>query len=62
MCVYYVLGSMWVVAVVVPFKRNPRIRLERQMEATKSMGQLALWSTVIWNFQIWSTYAGHSAA
>ena len=47
MCVYYVFGSMWTVAVVVPSKRHPRIRLERQMEATKIMGQLAAGSTII---------------
>ena len=52
MFVYYVLGSMWMVAVVVPSKRNPRIRLERQMEATKSIVQLASGSTIIWNFGI----------
>jgi hypothetical protein len=49
MCVYYVLGSMWMVAVVVPSKRKLRIRPERQMEATKNMGQLALGSTIIGN-------------
>lgn len=47
MCVFYVLGSVWMVAVVVPPKRNPEIRLERQMEATKIVGQLTSGSTII---------------
>jgi hypothetical protein len=47
MCVFYVLGSMWMIAVVVPSKRNPGIRLERQMEAIKIIGQLVSGSTII---------------